>query len=131
MPREAISTQSAPPPVAHYSQGCRAGDIIAVAGQVGIDPATGAIVGEVGAQTEQAFRNLQAILAAGGASLDDVIRVDAYLTDLGDLARFNQTYARWFKSPPPARSTVFVGLSPGLKVEITVLAVVPDGLPLK
>jgi 2-iminobutanoate/2-iminopropanoate deaminase len=127
MPRQAISTNDAPAPVAHYSQGCRARGIIAVAGQVGVDPASGAIPADVASQTEQALRNLQAVLAAGGAGLDDVIRVDAYLTDLDDLPHFNTTYARWFKSPPPARTTVFVRLSPGLKVEITALAVVPDG----
>jgi reactive intermediate/imine deaminase len=101
--------------------------MIAVAGQVGIDPATGTILGDVGSQTDQAFRNLQAVLVAGGASLDDVIRVDVHLTNLKDLPQFNQAYSRWFKSPPPARTTVFVRLGPGLKVEITALAVVPDG----
>jgi len=127
MRRQALFTKAAPAPVAHYSQGCRAAAMIAVAGQVGIDPASGVIAGDAGSQTEQAFRNLQAVLAAGGATLDDVIRVDAYLTELEDLSSFNETYARWFKSPPPARTTVFVRLSPGLKVEITALAVVPEG----
>src|SRR4030088_2000519 len=108
MPRRAISTSSAPQPVADYSQGCRAKDMIAVAGQVGIDPATGTIPGDIGSQTEQAFRSMQAVLVAGGASLDDVIRVDAYLTDVEDLALFNKTYAGWFTAPPPARTTVFV-----------------------
>jgi 2-iminobutanoate/2-iminopropanoate deaminase len=121
--RETIITDAAPAPVANYSQGARIGSVLAVAGQAGIDPQTGDVGNEVGAQTDQALRNVQAVLEAAGSSLDDVVRVDAYLTDPADLAAYNMVYARWFQVSPPARTTVFVGLAQGLKVEITALAV--------
>ena len=124
MSRQAVSTDSAPAPVAHYSQAARIGSLLAVAGQVGIDPRTGSVVSDDAAvQTEQALHNVAAVLEAAGGSLDDVVRVDAYLTDPADLAAYNDVYARWFDASPPARTTVFVGLVPGFKVEITALAV--------
>lgn len=123
MARETITTDAAPTPLASYSQGSRIGPVLAVAGQVGIDPQTGDVDNEVGAQTDQALRNVQAVLEAAGSSLDDVVRVDAYLTDPADLAAYNKVYARWFQPSPPARTTVFVRLAQGLKVEITALAV--------
>jgi 2-iminobutanoate/2-iminopropanoate deaminase len=123
MTREVYSTAAAPAPVASYSQACAGGDVLAVAGQVGADP-TGAVVeGGVAGQTEQALRNLEAVLGAAGASLADVVRMDCYLTSFDDLAAFNEVYARWFPAPdPPARTTVVVGLAPGLLVEVTALA---------
>lgn len=126
MARETFRTTNAPQPVASYSQACRVGDLVAVAGQVGTDPATGEVVGaDVGAQTEQALRNVRAVLRAAGCDLEDVLRVDCYLTDPADFAAFNEVYARWFSAEPPARTTVMVGLVAGLKVEITALAVAP------
>lgn len=126
MVRRAITTTGAPAPVAHYSQACRIGDLVAVAGQVGIDPVTDEVVaGGVGPQTEQALRNLRAVLESGGCGLEDVLRVDCYLTDLKHLSAFNEAYATWFGSPPPARTTVVVGLPDGLEVEVTALAVAP------
>lgn len=126
MARKTFSTSDAPQPVASYSQASQVGDLVAAAGQVGTRPATGEIVSDaVGAQTDQALANVRAVLEAAGCGLDDVLRVDCYLTDPGDLAEFNEVYARWFATEPPARTTVFVGLAAGLKVEITALAVVP------
>jgi 2-iminobutanoate/2-iminopropanoate deaminase len=122
--RHVVATDAAPAPVATYSQAARIGPVLAVAGQVGVDPRTGGVVSDdVAAQTEQALRNVAAVLDAAGSSLDDVVRVDAYLTDPADLPAYNDVYARWFGASPPARTTVFVGLAAGLKVEITVLAV--------
>jgi 2-iminobutanoate/2-iminopropanoate deaminase len=123
MAREAITTDAAPAPVASYSQGARVGSVLAVAGQVGVDPRSGELVDDVAAQTDQALRNVQAVLEAAGSSLDDVVRVDAYLTDPADLAAYNDVYARWFSEAPPARTTVFVRLGRGVRVEITALAV--------
>jgi 2-iminobutanoate/2-iminopropanoate deaminase len=124
MTREVYRTTDAPAPVASYSQACASGGVLAVAGQVGVDP-TGALVeGGAAEQTEQAIRNLEAVLRAAGATLDDVIRMDCYLTSFDDFAGFNEVYARWFPDPdPPARTTVVVGLAPGLLVEVTALAV--------
>ena len=123
--REVFHTEKAPAPVAAYSQACASGPILSVAGQVGIDPTTGEIVqGGVGPQTEQALRNLDAVLDAAGASREDVIRMDCYLTTADHLATFNEVYAGWFPAPaPPARTTVIVGLANGLLVEVTALAV--------
>jgi 2-iminobutanoate/2-iminopropanoate deaminase len=119
-------TETAPAPAGPYSQSVRIGDLVAVAGQAGVDPATGRLVSEdVAGQVEQTFRNVDACLAASGAGLDDVIRVDVYLTDVADFAAMNEVYARVFAEPYPARTTVYVGLPPGLKVEITALAVRP------
>jgi 2-iminobutanoate/2-iminopropanoate deaminase len=127
MTRETFHTPQAPAPVASYSQACAQGPILAVAGQVGLDPGTGQVAGEdVAAQTEQALRNLGAILDAAGASWDDVVRMDCFVTTTDDLPGFNEVYARWFPAPaPPARTTVIVGLAPGLLVELTALAVRP------
>ena len=124
MTREVVRTADAPAPVASYSQGCARGGVLAVAGQVGVDPAGALVEGGVAEQTEQAMRNLEAVLRAAGAALDDVVRMDCYLTSFDDFAAFNEVYARWFPTPdPPARTTVVVGLAPGLLVEVTALAV--------
>jgi reactive intermediate/imine deaminase len=116
-------TAAAPAPVGPYSQSVAIGDLIAVAGQVGVDPATGTTASDVASQVEQTLRNVAACLAANGAGMDDVIRVDVYLTDPQDFAAMNEVYARHFTEPYPTRTTVYVGLPLGFKVEITVLAV--------
>ncbi len=124
MTREVFRTTDAPAPVAAYSQACGAGGVLAVAGQVGVDPSGAIVDGGVAEQTDQAFRNLDAVLRAAGSSLADVIRMDCYLTTFDDFAAFNEVYARWFAQPdPPTRTTVVVGLAPGLLVELTALAV--------
>jgi reactive intermediate/imine deaminase len=112
--------------VGPYSQSVRIDDLVAAAGQAGVDPSTGEVVSDdVGEQTEQTFRNIEACLQASGATLDDVIRVDVYLTSYEDFGAMNAVYSRWFTQPYPARTTVYVGLPPGLKVEITALAKCP------
>jgi reactive intermediate/imine deaminase len=121
--RQAGITEQAPTPVGPYSQSVRIGDLIAVAGQVGRDAATGLMADGVAAQTDLTFRNIAAVLQTQGASLDDVIRVDVYLTDVDHFAAMNEVYAGWFSQPYPARTTVYVGLAPGDLVEVTVLAV--------
>jgi 2-iminobutanoate/2-iminopropanoate deaminase len=125
--KTAISTDKAPKPAATYSQGVRKGNILQIAGQVPIDPATGNKVGEtVGEQTRQVFANLNAILAEAGASMDDVVMLRVYLTDHGHFAEMNKVFAEFVSEPYPARTTVSVGLAPGLLVEIDALAVVGD-----
>lgn len=124
MTRQLITTPNAPAPVARYAQAARIGPVLAVAGQVGIDPETGQVAGPgVGGQAEQALRNVEAVLAAGGLGLEDVVRMDCYLTDEADVPAFNEAYAAWFPADAPARTTVIVGLMGGLKVELTALAV--------
>lgn len=119
-----ISTDRAPKPVAHYSQARRKGNIVQVAGQVGIDPATGrAVSGGVGEQTRQALANVEAILDEAGAHLSDVVMLRVYLTDPADFAEMNAAYNAVVTEPFPARTTVYVGLPPGFAVEIDALAV--------
>ncbi|HEY0277151.1 MAG TPA: Rid family detoxifying hydrolase [Solirubrobacterales bacterium] len=125
MPRLTTSTDAAPAPVGPYSQGARVGDVLAVAGQVGIT-AAGVTAEGIAAQTRQAFENIGAILTAAGAGFEDVVQVRVFLVDKGDFAAMNDVYAEFFDSRPPARSTVYVGLPRDLLVEIDVLAVL-DG----
>lgn len=119
-------TSEAPAPVAAYSQAVRMGDLVSVAGQAGIDPATGSVVGDtLEVQLEQTRKNIEAALRSCGATMDDVIRVDVYLSDLARFAELNAGYADWFTPPCPTRTTVGVQLAAGLLVEVTVLAVAP------
>lgn len=107
-----------------YSQAVRIGSTIAVAGQVGLDPETGLVAGpDVGSQTIQAFKNVEAVLTNCGASLDDVLRVEVYLSSMADFDAMNEQYAKVFAMPYPTRTTVGVELPAGLKVEITAFAV--------
>ncbi len=122
--KAAVSTPEAPAPVASYSQAVRKGNILQVAGQVGVDPATGEPAdGGVAGQTRQVFANLRAVLRAAGADLDDVVMLRAYLTDTAHFAEFNATYNELVSEPYPARTTVYVGLPGRLLVEIDALAV--------
>ncbi len=120
-------TSEAPAPVATYCQAVRIGDLVSVAGQAGIDPATGSPAGDtLELQLEQTRRNIEASLRACGATLDDVIRTDVYLADLAHFTELNRCYEQWFTAPYPTRTTVGVQLPPGLLVEVTVLAVLAD-----
>jgi 2-iminobutanoate/2-iminopropanoate deaminase len=120
-------TREAPAPVATYSQAVRIGDLVSVAGQAGIDPATGSLAGDtLEAQLEQTRKNIEASLRSCGATMDDVIRADVYMADLADFAELNRCYAQWFTPPHPTRTTIGAQLAPGLLAEVTVLAVAPD-----
>jgi 2-iminobutanoate/2-iminopropanoate deaminase len=125
MSRAQGHTDEAPAPVGPYSQSVRIGSIVAAAGQGGFDPVTGELVGPgVVEQTQQALANVAAVLAASGASLDDVIRVGVFLTDTDDFTALNDVYRSVFSEPHPARTTVYVGLPDGMKVEVDAIAVV-------
>jgi reactive intermediate/imine deaminase len=129
MGKTEIRTESAPTPVAAFSQGVRIGNVVQVAGQVGMDPATGQLAGtSVGEQARQTLANVAAVLEAGGASFDDVAMVRVYLTDTAHFDELNTVYGEFMSSrvstPYPARTTVYVGLPAGLLVEIDALAVV-------
>jgi reactive intermediate/imine deaminase len=124
MAKKEIRTDNAPIPVAAFAQGVCKGNILQVAGQVGIDPATGEVVGKtVAEQARQTLRNIGAVLAAGGASVDDVVMMRVYLTDTAHFGELNDAYNEFVTAPYPARTTVYVGLPPGLLVEIDALAV--------
>jgi len=123
-----ITTGAAPRPGGAYSQGVRArGTIVAVSGQVGLDPATGELAEGVSAQTRRALANVEAVLREAGADLSDVVKTTCFLADLADFAEFNAVYQDVLGIDLPARSTVGVGLAPGMLVEIEALAVIEDG----
>lgn len=124
MPRDAITSDKLPPSGGPFSPGVRGGDLIYLSGQVGTDPATGKLVhGGVSEQTHQAIHNLAAVLEAAGRTLDDVVRVGVYLTDMGNFAAMNEVYARHFTQPYPARTTIGVAALPlGAAVEIDLVS---------
>ena len=124
MPRTAISTAQAPVAIGPYSQAIRADGYLFCSGQLGLDPASGNFVaGDVGAQAEQALRNLGAVLEAAGLTFEDVVKTTIFLADMADFAAVNGVYGRFVTDPPPARSTVAVAALPkGGRVEIEATA---------
>ena len=123
MTRRAISTNAAPPAGGPYSQAIATDDFVFCAGQLGTDPATGELADGVEAQTEQALRNIQAVLDAAGCTFADVVKTTCFLADIGDFAAFNGVYTRFMVDPPPARSTFQVAALPkGGRVEIEAIA---------
>jgi len=127
MAKTEIRTDGAPKPGGSYSQGIRAGQLVYTAGQVGIDPATGELAGEsIEAQTTQVLENIKAVLAAGGASLADVVKVTAFLTDMSQFAGYDAVYRTYFPEPRPARSSVGAALAGNFLVEIEAVAVLPE-----
>lgn len=129
MTRRAIQTSNAPAAVASYSQAIDTGSLVFLAGQVGLDPATGELVeGGIEEQAERALRNLMAVLEAAELSIGDVVKTTCFLADMDDFAAFNAVYGRFVTDPPPARSTFAVaGLPRGARVEIEAIAVRSDG----
>jgi len=128
--RREVRTDSAPAPVGPYSQAILHEGLLYASGQIPLDPATGQLVeGGIEAQTEQVFANLQAVLAAVGATMDDVVRAGIYLTDLSAFPKVNAIYARHFvRDPKPARSTVGVAALPlGAQIEVDCIARIPAG----
>jgi 2-iminobutanoate/2-iminopropanoate deaminase len=126
MPKQQIRTNTGASPIGAYSQGIRAGDFLFVSGQGPLDPETGKVVGEsVEEQTAQVLENIKAILEAGGASMTDVVKVSAHLSDLALFERYNKVYATYFPDPRPARITVGSQLL-GILVEIDAIAYVGE-----
>ena len=126
MTRQAVSSDQAPAALGPYSQAIVAGGLVFCSGTAGIDPATGAAPDGIEAQTEQALRNLAAVLAAAGASMADVVKTTIFYADVDDFARLNEVYARHMPDPPPARSApANVRLPHGLLVSIEAIAAIP------
>jgi 2-iminobutanoate/2-iminopropanoate deaminase len=119
-----VRTERAPRPVGPYSQALVAQGFVFCSGQIALDPSTGQLVeGGIREQTRRVLSNLREILEAAGSGLERVVRVSAYLSDLGDFQAFNEVYQEFFRPPYPARTTVEVkGLPRGAKVEIDVIA---------
>jgi 2-iminobutanoate/2-iminopropanoate deaminase len=122
--RQAVSTSGAPAAIGPYSQGIAVDGFVFCSGQIGLDPATGELVGGgVEAQAERALRNLTAVLDAAGLTMADVVKTTLFLADIGDFAAVNAVYARHMPDPPPARSTFAVGALPkGGLVEVEAIA---------
>lgn len=128
MEKTVVRTEAAPAPFqgAPYNQAIVAGNLVFVAGQLGLKPGGTAVEGDIATQTEQALRNLAAILEAAGSSLDQLVKTSVFLQDLGDFAAMNEVYARHVGDRPPARSTFEVAKLPsGALVEIEAIAAVP------
>jgi reactive intermediate/imine deaminase len=122
--KEPITTAASPSPIGPYSQAIRSETLLLVSGQGPLDPATGRMPEGVEAQTHQVLRNIRGILEAGGASMDDVLKVTAHLADLADFDVFNRVYSEYFRPPYPVRTTVGSQLL-GILVEIDVVANAP------
>ena len=119
----AILSEQAMKPVGPHSQAVRRGSILAVGGQVGTDPRSGIICEGIHEQIRQAMANLQAILEEAGGSFVDVVMLHVYLTEEGHFREMNKVLGDFLTEPFPARTTVYVGLPPGMLVEVDALAV--------
>lgn len=128
MTRSVIHTDKAPAAIGAYSQAVRAGNTVYLSGQIPLDPATMEVVGGGFAeQTHQVFKNLKAVIEAAGGSFDDVVKLNAYLTDLGNFATFNQIMGEYCAQPYPARAAVQVSALPkGVLVEVEGVVVLND-----
>lgn len=124
MSRRIITTEQAPSAIGPYSQGVQAGNLIYTAGQGPVDPATGQLIaGSIEEQTRQTLRNIEAILAAAGCTMADVVKTTVFLVDMSDFKAMNSVYAEFFPVAPPARSTVQVSALPlGARIEIEAIA---------
>ncbi len=120
MPRDAVTNVGGPPPAGPFSSAVWATGLLYVSGVIGADPKTGDVVsGGIPSQSEQALANLAAVLAAAAKTLDDVVRVGVYLTDMNTFAEMNSVYEKHFRSPYPARTTIGVAALPlGAAIEI-------------
>jgi 2-iminobutanoate/2-iminopropanoate deaminase len=124
--KEVIATDRGPKAIGPYSQAIRANGFVFVSGQIPLDPATQQpVAGDISVQTERVLENLKGIVEAAGSSLDRVVRATVFLADMNEFAAMNEVYGRYFRTQPPARSTVQVSRLPrDVSVEIDVIALV-------
>jgi len=129
MPKQPVETPTAPTAIGPYSQAVRAGNTVYLSGQIPLDPATGEVVdGDFEALVNRVFDNLAAVAEAAGGSLDDVVKLNIFLTDLGRFGVVNELMAERFSEPYPARATVEVSALPkGVPVEMDAVMVLTDG----
>lgn len=125
MPRIPVHSDRAPAAIGPYSQAVRRGDTVFLSGQIPLDPDTGLLVeGDIEDQARRAFDNLRAVCEAAGGTLDDVVRLGLYLTDLDQFARVNQVMSEYFDAPFPARSTIGVASLPrGARFEVDAILI--------
>ena len=118
-----ITSERGAPPGGPYTPALRWGELVFVSGQVGVDPATGQPVeGDFDAEVRRVLDNVKTLVEAGGSSMDKVLKVTVYLTDMARFAEMNAVYEEYFPTPRPTRSTVQVGLAKQFRIEIDVIA---------
>jgi len=122
--KKVIQTDNAPKAVGPYSQAIQMGDFLFCSGQISIDPKTNEVfTGDIKTQTEMVMKNIEGVLAASNMNFANIVKTTIFLTNMGDFATVNETYAKAFTAAPPARSTVAVAALPkGVNVEIEVIA---------
>jgi reactive intermediate/imine deaminase len=126
MTKHAIHAPDAPAAIGPYSQAVRAGNTLYLSGQIGLDPATMTLVEGLEAQAHQVFRNLRAVTAAAGGSLDDMVKVSILMVDLAGFTKVNEIMASYFSKPYPARATYQVAALPrGALIEVEGTVVLP------
>ena len=119
MKKTIISSPKAPAAIGTYSQAVKVGETVYLAGQIGLDPETMKMVDGIDAQIERVFENILAVVSETGGTVDEIVKVNVYLTDLGNFAKFNEIMARYFTGPYPARVVVGVAALPrGALVEV-------------
>ena len=125
--KEIIKTDKAPVPIAPYSQGIKTNGFLFVSGQIGLNPTTRKLVeGGTEAEALQIMENIRAVLAAGGAKMEDIVSTTVYLKNMDDFQKMNEIYGKYFTGNFPTRSTVGVNsLAGGANIEITVTALLP------
>ena len=126
MQKEIISTENAPQAIGPYSQAVKAGNLMFISGQIPLDPKTGDLVSEsIDDQAKQVLNNIKSICEAAGQSIDDIVKISIFLTDLENFAIVNEVMKEYFTEPYPARATVEVsGLPLGVKVEIEAIVLI-------
>jgi len=124
MSKKVIFTERAPKPIGPYSQAIRAENFIFLSGQIPIDPSTGEMIrGDIRQQTRQVLENMKGVLESQGLGMQDVVKVNIFLKDMGNFNEMNEVYATYFSSSPPARSTVEVAKLPrNAEIEIEAIA---------
>lgn len=127
MAKNVIRTEKAPEPIGPYSQAIRAGNIIFLSGQIPLDPSTGELVkGDIRQQTRRVLENMKGVLESQGLGMEDVVKVNIFLKDMGNFNPMNEVYATYFSASPPARSTVEVSRLPkDSDLEIEAIASIP------
>lgn len=122
MPRQALQPEGMAKPKPPYSPVVVSGDAVYTAGQIGYDAEGNLVAGGIAEQTRRSLENVRTCLEAAGCAMDDVVKVNAYLADLGDVPAYNDVYKEFFAEPYPARTSVQAGLPPGVLVEIEAVA---------
>ena len=127
MAKQVTHTDAAPKAIGTYSQAVRCGNTVYFAGQIGLDPATMELVAGIELQIQRVFENLKAVAAAAGGSLNDIVKLTVYLTDLQHFARVNEIMATYFAAPYPARAALGVASLPrGALIEMDAIMVLQD-----